>query len=218
MFTHRSVGVIALVAFALIAGSANRAFATASFDPATGKWYQPVLVPDGITWTDAEAAAVTAGGYLACPTTPAENEFVFALVDNSSYWTGISVNSDRLGPWLGAYANNDTNGADATWHWVNGATFSYQPWGPNQPDGYPGDLPNQAVDYYSFASLGDTWGDTPQDGVAGFTLPQGYVVEFNQNPNGSSIVPLPSALWSGLGLLLGLGVISRLKSFRPATR
>jgi hypothetical protein len=102
------------------------------------------------------------------------------------------VNSDFLGPWLGASSSNDTNGTDATWTWVNGAPFSYAPWGPNQPDGYPGDIPNQAITYYNFASIGSAWGDTAQDGVAGFDLPQSYVVEFDQNPNGTtSAVPLP---------------------------
>jgi hypothetical protein len=32
------------------------------------------------------------------------------------------------------------------------------------------------------ASIGSTWGDTPQNGTAGFSLPLGYVIEFNQNP------------------------------------
>lgn len=215
MFTHRFVAIIGLIVFALIAGSARSAWATAaSFDPATGKWYDPVLVPQGITWGDAAADAVAQGGYLASPTTPAENDFVFALIDNPSYWTGLSVNADRLGPWLGASADNDFNGSDATWTWASGAPFSYAPWGPNQPDGYPGDLPMQAVDYYSFSSIGATWGDTPQNGVAGFTLPQGYVVEFNKDPNGTSAVPLPPAIWSGLGLLMVLAIVSRIKSFR----
>src|SRR5208282_6912345 len=115
-----------------------------------------------------------------------------------------SINSDFLGPWIGASSTNDTNGSDATWTWVNGATFSYAPWGPNQPDGYPGDIPAQAIGYYDFSSIGSTWGDTPQNGVAGFALPLGYVVEFNQNPNATSAIPLPPAAWTSLATLSGL--------------
>ena len=121
--------------------------------------------------------------------------------------------------WLGASASNDFNGSDATWVWVNGASFSYAPWGPNQPDGYPGNIPAQAIGYYDFASIGPTWGDTPQNGVAGFSLPQGYVIEFNQNPaTAGSAVPLPSAAWSSLALLAGLAAIYTIKSRRAGTR
>jgi hypothetical protein len=189
---------------------------TASFDSADGKWYEPVLVPAGITWGASESAATSAGGYLASPTDSGENTFVFNLISAPAYWTALSVNSDFLGPWLGASATNDTNGADATWKWDSGATFSYAPWGANQPDGYPGDLPLQAIDYYDFASIGPTWGDTPQNGTSGFSLPQGYVIEFTKNPNaGPSAVPLPSAFWSSLTLLAGLVTVYKIKS-RPA--
>jgi hypothetical protein len=189
-----------------------------TFDAADGRWYEPVLVPAGITWGDAASAAADEGGYLACPTDSAQNSFVFSLIKDPSYWTALSVNSDFLGPWLGASASNDTNGSDATWTWANGATFSYAPWGANQPDGYPGNLPKQAVDYYDFASIGSTWGDTPQNGVTGFTLPQGYVVEFNTNPNSTSTVPLPPAAWSGLTLLTGLAGIATIRSRRSCKR
>jgi hypothetical protein len=191
-----------------------------SFDSADGKWYEPVLVSGGITWGNAESAAVAQGGYLACPTDASQNAFVFSLIDTSAYFTPLSVNSDFLGPWLGASASNDLNGSDATWVWVNGATFSFAPWGPNQPDGYPGNIPAQAITYYDFASIGSTWGDTPQNGVAGFSLPLGYVIEFNQNPNGGSgtLVPLPSAAWSSLTFLAGLAAIYAIRTRRKSAR
>jgi hypothetical protein len=217
---NRRLAVLGFFACTLALGHWSSVKAlTASYDSADGKWYTPVLVPAGITWGAAESAAVSDGGYLACPTDSAENTFVFDLVDSPSYWTALSVNSDFLGPWLGASASNDTDGSDATWKWVNGATFSYAPWGANQPDGYPGDLPLQAIDYYDFASIGPTWGDTPQNGVSGFTLPQGYVVEFDKNPNSVvSGVPLPSAAWSSLTLLAGLAGIYTIKSRRAVAR
>ena len=213
---NRRLIVLGCFACVLALGNCNSALAfTASYDSADGKWYEPVLVPDGITWNNAESAAVAQGGYLACPTDAEQNAFVFSLVDSSAYFTPLSINSDFLGPWLGAYSSNDTDGSDATWTWVNGAPFSYSPWGPNQPDGYPGTIPQQAVGYYDLASIGSTWGDTPQDGVAGFSLPQGYVVEFDKNPNPTTpSAPLPSAAWSGLFLLIGLAAISTIKSRR----
>jgi hypothetical protein len=220
MFSRRLITALGFVACTLVVAHMSGVWAgTLSFDPATGRWYEPVLAPDGITWNAAEAAAVAQGGYLASPTSSAENSFVFSLVDAPAYWTPLSVNSDYLGPWLGAFSSNDLNGTDATWTWVSGAPFSYAPWGANQPDGYPGDIPEQAVVYYDLASIGSTWGDTPQNGVAGFSLPLGYVVEFNQNPNGSgALIPLPSAAWSSLTFLAGLAVISIIKSRRAVMR
>jgi len=197
---------LCVIACTLVLSCTPIVSAAASFDSATGKWYEAVLVPNGITWGDAEAAAVAAGGYLASPTTAAENTFVFNLISAPAYWTALSINHDFLGPWLGAYASDDYTG-NATWQWVSGEPFSYAPWGANQPDGYPqNSLPNQAIDYYDYASIGSTWGDTPQDGVTGFALPQGYVVEYDQNPNP---VPEPETyamLLSGLGVL---GFIAR---------
>jgi hypothetical protein len=223
MFCHRHVhhhvtrhiSAICIFSSLLIVAQTNsaRAGAIPVFDSADGHWYEPVLVPDGITWGNAQAAAVAAGGYLACPTTASENAFVFSLIDTSPYWTALSVNQDFLGPWLGASSTNDLNGTDATWTWVNGAPFSFAPWGPNQPDGYPGTIPAQAITYYDLASIGSTWGDTPQNGVAGFDLPQGYVIEFNTNPNStSSAVPLPAAGWSILAMLVGLAGVSVVRS------
>ena len=60
-----------------------------------GHFYDVVSVPGTISWEDANAAAVDAGGYLATVTFQAENYFVFLLVNNATYWHGSS------GPWLG---------------------------------------------------------------------------------------------------------------------
>ncbi len=211
---YRGIAAFGFIACTLALGQFSTAHAgQISFDSADGQWYEPVLTPDGITWGNAESAAVAAGGYLACPTDASQNAFVFSLINNSAYWTPLSVNSDFLGPWLGASSSNDLDGSDATWVWVNGAPFSFAPWGPNQPDGYPGEIPAQAITYYDFASIGSTWGDTPQNGTAGFSLPLGYVIEFNQNPvaGAGSVVPLPSAAVSSLMMLIGLAGIYAMK-------
>jgi hypothetical protein len=218
---NRGLATLGFIACTLALGqSSSVRGGQISFDSADGHWYEPVPAPDGITWGNAESAAVAAGGYLACPTDASENSFVFSLIDNSAYWTPLSVNSDFLGPWLGASASNDLNGSDATWVWVNGAPFSFAPWGPNQPDGFPGNTPAQAITYYDFASIGSTWGDTPQNGTAGFSLPLGYVIEFNQNPvaGAGSVVPLPSAAGSSLVMLIGLAGIYAMTSRRYCAR
>src|SRR5262245_1130482 len=67
------------------------------FFAGTGHWYEPVLVPNGITWPDAYAAAVSRGGYLCTATNASENSFVASLVD-VQYYSDVSINSDILGP------------------------------------------------------------------------------------------------------------------------
>lgn len=85
---------------------------------------------------------------------------------------------------------------------------SFHPWGPNQPDGYGGGT--QAVGFYAFASEGSTWGDTPEDGVAGFPFPTGFVVQFSKDPNPSAV---PEA--SELSMLLaGLGLVGAMAGAR----
>ena len=67
---------------------------------------------------------------------------------------------------------------------MTGKAFSYTDWYPGppypQPDGYG--APNQAVQYYAYASIGPTWGDDPSDGTSGYALANGYVIEFNAVP------------------------------------
>jgi hypothetical protein len=98
----------------------------ASADPVpwsgNGHYYRVVSVTGSITWEDANAAAIAAGGYLATITTKAENDFVFSLVNNPTYWNGYS------GPWLGGYQSPATQQPTSNWRWVTGETWSYSNW------------------------------------------------------------------------------------------
>jgi beta-lactamase regulating signal transducer with metallopeptidase domain/protocatechuate 3,4-dioxygenase beta subunit len=65
-----------------------------------GHFYMAVRMPDAVSWTDANDIAKRLGGYLATITSEAENEFVFRLVDDDTYWYhGINWR----GPWMGGY-------------------------------------------------------------------------------------------------------------------
>ena len=197
------LGALALASGLLAAPLAARAQVV--YDAADNLWYEAVYTgPTGTTWNQAAAAAAAMGGFLATPMNDSQNNFVYSLVTDPQYWTGLSDHSDRLGPWLGIYST--TSGAETFVYSGTGAALgSFHPWGPNQPDGYGGGY--QAVDFYAYASEGPTWGDTPQGGVNGFPLPTGFVVQFDANP-----VPEASSgamLLAGLGLMAAVAVVRR---------
>jgi hypothetical protein len=146
-----------------------------------GHYYEVVLVPGGISWTQANAAATAAGGYLATLTSAAEDAFVFALLDNAAYWSQEPAGSD-LGPWIGAYQTSD-NGSNpaANWVWVSGEPWSYTNWASDEPNNYTGSLEN----YLSFKCSGtancraNVWNDLPDQISAYGTFVRAYVAEYN---------------------------------------
>jgi len=166
------------------------ALSDAKADPvlyaANGHYYEAVRAPDGITRDDAGAAAVAKGGYLATITSSAENDFVFSLVNDLSWFTDTSVNGDRLGPWLGGIKTT------AGWQWTTGEPFTYTNWQSSQPDGFGGGY--QYLQFYNGANVGSTWGDHPGGPISGFELPKGYVVEYNTNPSTAPVVASPPRL------------------------
>lgn len=106
--------VASLVLIAL--HGAGPAFAD-SLWPVNGHRYRPVTVPEGITWDQANAAAIAAEGYLATCTSSAENDFVFSLVNAPQFWTG-SGGYANWGPWLGAYRPQGSVEPAGAWRWV----------------------------------------------------------------------------------------------------
>lgn len=145
------------------------------FYAGTGHWYEAVKVPAGLTWGEAYTNAINRGGYLCTIADSNENAFAASLVDVSDY-SDISINHDILGPWLGGLRH----AGESTWHWVTGESFTYTDWYPGQPDGYGGS--EQRLQFYAGASVGATWGDHPGDPIPGYSLPRGYIVEYDQYP------------------------------------
>ncbi|RYD49611.1 MAG: hypothetical protein EOP85_01285 [Verrucomicrobiaceae bacterium] len=142
--------------------------------PGTGHYYEAVKVPAGITRHQAAQAAAAKGGYLATISSQAENTFVYSLVNDLSWFTNLSINNDRLGPWLGGISTS------SGWQWNTGETFSYTNWKPGQPDSYAGFY--QFLQFYNGADIGSTWGDHPGNAIAGYDLPRGFVIEYDQAP------------------------------------
>jgi hypothetical protein len=143
----------------------------------------------GITFSAANAAASSAGGYLVTITSAAENDFLVANFGSAS-----------LGyAWIGA----SDAAVEGEWRWVTGpeagsqfwdgstgtatAPFNFARWAQGQPD----DFLNQDFAYFALSVPGTPtggWLDTNNSGQGG----NGYLIEFDA-------VPEPS-----LGALLGL--------------
>ena len=165
---------------------------------ANGHFYQVVSAPEGISWMDARVAAVSLGGDLATITSLSENEFVFDLVNDQSYWV-LSGGGTQYGPWLGGYQTPHfpvgTQDPAADWHWVTGEPWDYENWNPGEPDDSSG-FEEDRLHYGSGTTqLRSTWTD---DIDAPFiNRPIAFVME--------SSVPEPSTI-----ALLGLGSVGLL--------
>lgn len=176
-----------------------------------GNWYEAISVSGGISWTDASTTANAKGGYLATLTSGAENDFVFSLIDNPSFWNAEPAGSN-LGPWLGGYQTSDIDASSASaannWAWVTGEVWSYTNWSSGEPNNFEG----AGEDYLSFKCYPNgcrsgQWNDLPDVISVLDTQVVAYVVEYDVNP-----VPVPAALWLfGSGLLALIGVSRRRK-------
>lgn len=165
-----------------------------------GHWYEPVFVGSGITWTAAQAAAVSAGGYLATCTSDAEDLFVYNLIQDHHWWTFFDFYRIASGPWIGGYQDaSDPFYSEPAggWKWITGETWNYTNWGPDQPDNtWPGQC---RLHYFYRYEWGPTraWDDAFFDDSTYLS----YIVEWNSNP-----IPEPgslAALLCGIGLLAG---------------
>ncbi len=157
-----------------------------------GHYYEVMSAPDGITWSAASASATAMGGYLATITSAAENNFVFGLADNPSYYIDVNGGDRALGPWLGGYR---TGPLPSDFAWVTGESFTYTDWATGEPSNSNGDENNiQYIGKCSFGSesclLAPTWNDLSSGSDTYYgQLPVGFVVEFNTDP-----VPEPGSV------------------------
>ena len=164
---------------------ATTAHATPTYFPGTGHWYEVVPELAGITWSDARAAAgarVWQGqsGYLACITSPQENDFVFQLTLGSGVWHHASI--WEVGPWLGGFQLTGSEEPAGGWSWVSGEPWGYTNWLGGQPDDNgPPPAHEDFLCYWGWQQITPTWNDyinTPPE--PGLIL--GYVVEYPTTP------------------------------------
>lgn len=198
MRAHRGLFILAVTV--VLSGSAQ---AVPTLYTGNGHWYEAVYVADGIVWDAAQGNALAAGGYLATLTDSGENDFAAALVNDSKYWT--PGGNAAVGPWLGGYQGVNPTGPGDAWKWVTGEAWSWTNWAPGQPDDAAPD--EQVLTFFHQGGTGpaNQWND-----LRLYVPVTGYVVEWNQNPDGTSSTPELSS-WALLACsgLLGVGMLRR---------
>jgi hypothetical protein len=155
-----------------------------------GHSYAVVVVPEGITWLDAKAAASARGGYLATLTSAEENRFVWSLIANQPRaWTTSlrQGQSDDVGPWIGlVQIRHQAQEPKGGWQWISGEPVAFANWAATKPNNL-----EQIEDYGHFFRVAGSndparWNDLPNDptqlSVVRAQRPVAYIVEFDQKP------------------------------------
>lgn len=94
-----------------------------------GHAYELVKVKRGISWPEAREEAERRGGYLACITSSAENQFVRKLLRDED----LKVSN---GPWLGGFQPDGSPEPDGNWQWVSKEPWNFDDWDNEQPNNY----------------------------------------------------------------------------------
>lgn len=179
-----------------------------------GNTYQAVLA--SVTWTEANAAAIAAGGHLATITSPEENSFVFSLIDSDPFWTDFGGACCSWGPWIGGF-QEDGPEPDGGWRWVTDEPFTYTNWQPGEPNNQTGFGSEDHLHFFTSPSgtRDSTWNDffnTP-------TFPlNGYVVEYAIPEPSSLILAFAAVLGILVGSASGSAVSHASGSFRSSYR
>jgi len=129
-------------------------------DGGNDHWYEVVLQP--MTWENARAYALSAGGYLATVTSRAEQVFIQPL-------STVTV-------WLGGYQNKSTatySEPSGGWRWVTNEPWTYANWYPGEPSD------SGTEDYlenYDFGNdVNGSWNDLGELTVRAFLIEYGNV-------------------------------------------
>jgi len=180
-----------------------------------GHTYRVVAKPNLISWDAASSEASLAGGYLATITSPAENAFVFSLIDNAAFWT---QSANDHGPWIGGFQPPGSSEPSGGWTWVTepGASgaepFSYANWEAGEPNNLTASVLGTTYNqdrisfFHSGSGRASTWSD--EYNLTGSPLNQwtiSYVIEFNSIPEPGAI----SLVGLFVAVVLGKRLISK---------
>ena len=103
-----------------------------------GSTYRAYYADRAISWTEARNQALSlGGGYdLASINSQAENDLIFANLNNPSLWN-VGTAYGRGGPWIGLFQPAGSPEPAGGWQWVDGTSAispNYNNWDVNQPD------------------------------------------------------------------------------------
>jgi hypothetical protein len=145
-------------------------------DGGNGHWYQVVVVPEGISWTNAKATASSRGGYLASVRSTPESNFLKSIIANTpgAFVTG---GSQQAGPWIGASRVLGTS----AWQWMSSEGWGFTNWCAGEPNGGSGEP------YVHFVQTNPSvmcWNDR-EDSASSAGNPS-FVLETHTRPTGPS--------------------------------
>jgi hypothetical protein len=178
-----SLAVLAVGAGEDRAGAANTSCQTGpvvQWTPESGgngHFYQAVCPEFFSTWTAADSAARSAGRHLATITSAGENAFVFALIDDPTFWDTNANAVCNDGPWLGGFQEPAGLEPDEGWVWVDGEAFGFTAWHSGQPD----DFAMAEDNLHFFDCSGPTTRSAQWNDAAGTGFRSGYVVEWEHS-------------------------------------
>lgn len=133
-----------------------------------GHFYEVVIMPEGIAWTDANNIAKQSGGHLVTLNSALENEFIYRMIDHEDYWDGGS------GPWIGAYQPPVSLEPSGGWRWVTDEPFEYTNWHATQPN----EFQNQNESRIQFR-YGNWWNDIPDVSFVSGTRIISFIIEYD---------------------------------------
>lgn len=119
-----------------------------------GHWYK--VFDGGDSWHERKKLCENMGGYLACVTSQAQQDFITKLADGKYLSLGGTNEADKV-----------------TWKWVNGKPWKFEAWYPGQPNNYG------EVEYWLATYDGGLWCDVAASGD-GFWMPTGYICQWDQ--------------------------------------
>ncbi|MBI1825990.1 MAG: hypothetical protein HY287_12855 [Planctomycetes bacterium] len=182
-------GAVLAVGLSLIAVTP----ASAVWQQYNGHWYD--LTPAGLTWTQAEQAAVAMGGHLVTINDAAENAWLLSKYD---------IPSDII--WIGLHQPPGSPEPGGGWVWTDGQTpqsIGYVNWAPPQPDNNLG-IEDSAQMYATQPAVeGGTWNDLPG------TFTGMGLVEREFDPAVPAVSHLGLLVLTMLGLCVGAWTFSR---------
>jgi hypothetical protein len=146
-------------------------------DGGNGHWYQLRYTSDP-RWETAKIEAQLLGGYLATPTSPAENQRVYLVAQSPAF----------DGPYFGGFKNDS-----GECEWVTGERFVFSNWGGGEPNG-------GLSERFLHFKYGPVWND------AGSPYAPGYLVEWSADCNEDGIVDYGQILTGQLADLDSNGI------------